>query len=149
MPNAAPDERTVQIPLLGLTGDLVIPANARGIVVFAHGTGSSRFSSRNRFVAGVLQERGFATLLLDLLTEQEERTDLMTAEFRFDIPLLGERVVAAIDWTTGQEATGSLPVTRSSPRETKIQPLSPMNLMPLGNVSDTVMWMSPGYVSST
>ncbi len=85
-----------------LDGDLVIPAAARGLVLFAHGSGSSRHSSRNRYVAEVLQEAGFATLLMDLLTRDEEAVDLRTAELRFDIPLLARRVVAAIDWLSQQ-----------------------------------------------
>src|SRR2546423_12741440 len=104
--------RPVRINAAGvsLNGDLSLPPAARGLVVFAHGSGSSRRSSRNRAVAEVLQHARLGTLLLDLLTEQEERTDIITAEFRFDIPLLGDRVVAAIDWATGHDATASLSV---------------------------------------
>jgi dienelactone hydrolase len=91
-----------------LNGDLAVPAGARGLVVFAHGSGSSRHSSRNRSVALALQHGGFATLLLDLLTEVEERTDMRTAEFRFDIPLLGRRVAAAVDWATVDPRTAPL-----------------------------------------
>jgi putative phosphoribosyl transferase len=80
-----------------LLGDLEAPESAVGFVVFAHGTGSSRFSPRNRMVAEVLREHGFATLLLDLLTDAEEREDLRTREFRFNIGLLAERVVSALD----------------------------------------------------
>jgi putative phosphoribosyl transferase len=93
-----------------LYGDLTIPDAARGLVVFAHGSGSSRHSSRNRAVAHALQNGGFGTLLLDLLTEAEERVDVHTAEFRFDIPLLGRRVSAAIAWARADERTGALPV---------------------------------------
>jgi len=93
-----------------LSGDLSLPPDARGLVVFAHGSGSSRHSSRNRTVAEVLQHADLGTLLLDLLTEQEERTDIITAEFRFDIPLLSVRVVGAIDWAAAQDPTASLPV---------------------------------------
>jgi putative phosphoribosyl transferase len=78
--------------------DLHVPDNAAGLVVFAHGSGSSRFSSRNRAVADALHARGLGTLLLDLLTRQEEAVDLRTAEFRFDISRLGTRVVIATDW---------------------------------------------------
>ena len=81
-----------------LDGDLHIPADARGLVIFAHGSGSSRFSGRNRRVAEFLNLAEFATLLLDLLTPAEERIDVRTAEYRFDIPLLGRRVIAATDW---------------------------------------------------
>ena len=72
--------------------------STRGVVVFAHGSGSSRHSRRNRHVADVLHDAGFTTLLLDLLTVDEEEVDLRTGEHRFDVEMLGERVVAAIDW---------------------------------------------------
>ena len=93
-----------------LYGDLTIPDEARGLVVFAHGSGSSRHSSRNRAVALSLQHGGFATLLMDLLTEAEERVDVHTAEFRFDIPLLGRRVSAAVAWAREDERTQPLPI---------------------------------------
>jgi predicted phosphoribosyltransferase/dienelactone hydrolase len=82
---------------------LVVPDGARGLVVFAHGSGSSRFSPRNRYVAGVLEEAGLATLLVDLLTREEEQVDLRTRELRFDIDLLTERVVGALHWATSLE----------------------------------------------
>jgi dienelactone hydrolase len=93
-----------------LDGDLHVPERAVGLVIFAHGSGSSRFSSRNRQVAESLHDGGFATLLLDLLTRQEEMVDVRTAEYRFDIPRLGRRVVAATDWATAHPILGSLPV---------------------------------------
>jgi putative phosphoribosyl transferase len=93
-----------------LAGDLIVPPAARAIVVFAHGSGSGRHSSRNRFVARVLNEAGLATLLLDLLTVDEEVVDLQTAEFRFDIPLLADRVIGATDWLASVDATAALPV---------------------------------------
>jgi putative phosphoribosyl transferase len=93
-----------------LHGDLFVPPDAVGLVIFAHGSGSSRFSRRNRAVAASLQASGLATLLLDLLTRDEERVDLLTCEYRFDIPRLGRRVVAAADWTQEHHATQSLPV---------------------------------------
>jgi dienelactone hydrolase len=93
-----------------LLGDLEVPPNARGLVVFAHGTGSSRFSPRNRLVAQVLRDHGFATLLLDLLTEEEEQADMRTAEFRFNIPLLAERVLAALDRLREYPEAEGLPV---------------------------------------
>src|SRR5512134_2741537 len=79
--------RSLTIPLerVGLQGDLVVPRNAQGIVLFAHGSGSGRKSSRNRFVAQVLQEAGLATLLFDLLTLEEEEAERFTAHLRFDI----------------------------------------------------------------
>src|SRR3954452_17239851 len=93
-------KRSVQIPPSGVIGDLTIPIDAQGIVIFAHGSGSSRLSSRNRFVAGVLQEAKFATLLLDLLTLEEEEIDLQTRTFRFDIVLLANRLIQATGWVT-------------------------------------------------
>jgi dienelactone hydrolase len=104
--------RPVQIPAgdTVLHGDLTIPDESRGLVVFAHGSGSSRHSSRNRAVAGALQHERYATLLLDLLTEREERTDVVTAEFRFDVPLLGGRVSAAVAWVRADERTKRLPI---------------------------------------
>jgi dienelactone hydrolase len=83
-----------------LDGDLRVPESATGLVIFAHGSGSSRFSPRNRQVAGVLEQAGFATLMLDLLTREEEAADARTGWFRFDIERLGRRVVAAADWAS-------------------------------------------------
>src|SRR5437763_7505464 len=93
-------ERAVNIPIgkVTLHGDLSVPSKPLGLVLFAHGSGSSRRSPRNRFVAGVLQQAGIATLLFDLLTEAEERIDERTAELRFDIGLLASRLRAATDW---------------------------------------------------
>ena len=93
-----------------LFGDLEVPLKPGGLVVFAHGTGSSRFSPRNRFVAQALRDDGFATLLLDLLTESEEQTDLRTREFRFDVGLLADRVLSALDRMREHEAVLRLPV---------------------------------------
>jgi len=92
--------RTIKIPCddQELTGDLTIPAGASGLVVFAHGSGSSRFSARNRAVALALQQRGLGTLLLDLLTPAEEMWDEATRHLRFDIPLLAHRLVVTTDW---------------------------------------------------
>lgn len=83
-----------------LSGDLALPARPVGVVLFAHGSGSSRFSRRNRAVAATLQQHGLATLLLDLLTPEEESIDATTAAYRFDIPMLGRRMVAAVDWAS-------------------------------------------------
>ena len=91
-------------------GDLTVVDNAAGVVVFAHGSGSSRHSRRNRHVAGRLQDRGLATLLMDLLTTDEEAVDARTAHLRFDIGLLADRLVHAIDWLHGTEAVAGLPV---------------------------------------
>lgn len=93
-----------------IDGDLTVPPDAVALVIFAHGSGSSRLSSRNRFVAETLQRGGCATLLLDLLTPQEEAIDLRTREYRFDIPRLGSRVIAAIDWAGGVPAISGLPI---------------------------------------
>jgi dienelactone hydrolase len=102
----------VQLTVEGTTvhGDLTLPEHARALVVFAHGSGSSRFSPRNRAVAEVLQRGRFGTLLVDLLTQDEERADMATGEFRFDIHLLGDRVLAAVDWARLHPSTSSLPV---------------------------------------
>ena len=85
----------VRIPInsIVLEGNLVIPEGAQGIVIFAHGSGSSRHSSRNKYVAWKLQKEGFGTLLFDLLTVEEERIDMVTAHLRFDIDLLANRLV--------------------------------------------------------
>ncbi len=103
---------TVRIPTRSATldGDLRVPDRAAGLVVFAHGSGSSRFSTRNRAVAGMLEDRGFGTLLLDLLTTQEEAEDDRTREYRFDIDLLGRRVVGAADWVQARADLHALPV---------------------------------------
>ncbi len=93
-----------------IDGDLHVPRDAAGLVIFAHGSGSSRFSRRNRVVAQVLHEAGFGTLLLDLLTRREEAEDEVTGQHRFDIPLLGRRVTGAADWAQGREDLRRLPV---------------------------------------
>ncbi len=95
-----PDPQPVQIadgPAV-VAGDLTVPGGAKGLVIFAHGSGSSRHSGRNKSVAAALNDAGLATLLMDLLTRDEEAVDLRTREHRFDIPLLGRRLVAAVDW---------------------------------------------------
>jgi pimeloyl-ACP methyl ester carboxylesterase len=94
---------------VALEGALVVPPRARGIVVCAHGTGSGRLSPRNRAVARTLNAASLATLLIDLLTAEEEEADLRTAELRFDVGLLGERVVAAIDWLALDASVADLP----------------------------------------
>ncbi|WP_070197035.1 dienelactone hydrolase family protein [Streptomyces oceani] len=92
------------------TGDLVLPESARSVVLFAHGSGSSRHSPRNRAVAEVFQAAGLATVLMDLLTPQEERVDEVTAEHRFDIGLLGHRLATALEWLRIHPPTAELPV---------------------------------------
>jgi dienelactone hydrolase len=98
--NMAADERLVRVAAgsASLEGNLVVPDGAGGLVLFAHGSGSSRHSSRNRFVAQELNRAGLATLLIDLLTVEEEAVDMRTGHLRFDIVLLAERLVGATDW---------------------------------------------------
>ena len=105
-------ERTVEIAAgrVRLEGTLGVPANARGIVLFAHGSGSSRFSSRNRYVARVLRDAALGTLLLDLLSSREEEVDDVTREHRFDIAMLADRLVAAIDWLAAEPESERLAV---------------------------------------
>ena len=105
-----PDARGGSAAVDLLDADLHAPEGARGLVIFAHGSGSSRFSLRNRQVSRFLNEGWFATLLVDLLTQDEERIDVRTAEYRFDIPLLGRRVIAATDWATGHDTVRGLPI---------------------------------------
>jgi putative phosphoribosyl transferase len=103
-------EEAVSIQAAGVTlaGDLHVPAGATGLVVFAHGSGSSRHSPRNLEVAAVLRARGLATLLFDLLTPREDLQDTLTAALRFDVGLLGARLIGATDWLQEQPATRSL-----------------------------------------
>lgn len=103
---------TLRIPVDGVTlnADLAIPVDAHGIVIFAHGSGSSRHSPRNQFVARVLQQSDFGTLLMDLLTEKEEAVDNQTRELRFDIALLSRRLNAIVDWLATQPAYTRLPI---------------------------------------
>ena len=93
-----------------LQGNLVIPDSATGIVVFVHGSGSSRFSPRNQHIANVLNEGGLATLLFDLLTADEHEIDVQTRELRFDIDLLSERMTAVLDWLAEQASVAKLAV---------------------------------------
>lgn len=104
---------SIVIPIGGrqqIEADLNVPDRATGLVVFAHGSGSSRFSSRNRAVAESLQRRGLGTLLLDLLTREEESVDIHTSEYRFDIDRLCTRVVLATDWIQNREDVLWLPI---------------------------------------
>jgi len=91
-----------------LEGELVIPPEAKGVVLFAHGSGSSRHSPRNQYVANALREAGVATLLFDLLTAEEEEQEAYTRHLRFDIALLANRLVEATHWITGQEVARGL-----------------------------------------
>ena len=106
------NERQVRVGAGGvvLDGGFAVPDGARGVVLFAHGSGSSRHSPRNRFVAEALREGALATLLLDLLTPEEEAIDARTRQLRFDIGLLADRLVGTIDWLAQQPAARGLPV---------------------------------------
>jgi putative phosphoribosyl transferase len=106
------EERQVHVPAdqLMLEGNLNLPEAARGVVLFAHGSGSSRFSPRNQHVARMLNQERVATLLIDLLTREEEAIDERTAQLRFDIGLLAERVVVATDWLKQYRDTEGLPL---------------------------------------
>lgn len=100
----------VQIPIgpIYLGGNLDIPAGARGIVIFVHGSGSSRFSPRNQYVAQELQNDGLGTLLFDLLTEEEEGIDMLTRSFRFDIDMLSKRLIDVTRWVLSRQDTKEL-----------------------------------------
>ena len=104
------DENVVRIPFNGasIEGNLIVPAGAKGVVLFAHGSGSSRFSPRNQYVAKVLNKARLATLLIDLLTQEEEQIDLHTRQFRFDIELLTERLISASEWLKKNPRTQKL-----------------------------------------
>jgi dienelactone hydrolase len=105
-------EHTVTVDAAGVTldGDLTVLEGAHGVVVFAHGSGSDRFSPRNRAVARVLQDAGLATLLIDLLTPEEAALDMRTRHLRFDIDLLAGRLVTAVDWLGRHPDTRALSV---------------------------------------
>lgn len=103
-------EVVVEIGPLRLAGTMTVPPAARGLVMFAHGSGSSRHSPRNRTVAARLNDDALGTLLLDLLTREEEDLDRLTAELRFDIPLLTGRLRGAVDWARLNPATSLLPI---------------------------------------
>ncbi len=105
-------EQSVQIPAGGvaLDADMAVPEPATGVVLFAHGSGSSRHSPRNRYVAGELQASGLATVLADLLTPAEEQLDARTGRLRFDVGLLAARVMALTDWVTEYRPMADLPV---------------------------------------
>jgi len=95
---------------VALEGDLNVPPGAAGVILFAHGSGSGRHSPRNRFVARQLQNAGLATLLVDLLTEEEEAAERYTAHLRFDIEMLADRLGSAMDWLSREGSTAALPV---------------------------------------
>ncbi|MBD3240535.1 MAG: alpha/beta hydrolase [Chitinivibrionales bacterium] len=105
-------QTALTVPAAGvlLPGDLTVPEQARGLVVFAHGSGSSRHSPRNRHVAEDLNRRKLATFLFDLLTAEEEEVDIRTRHLRFDIPLLAERLRLVTEWLQGYQHTAQLPI---------------------------------------
>jgi len=105
-----PVEVAVELPDARLGGSLAVPEGARGLIAFAHGSGSSRYSSRNRYVAEVLHHAGFATLLFDLLTANEAEVDVLTRALRFDIALLSQRLSGAVAWLSLRADIGALPI---------------------------------------
>jgi putative phosphoribosyl transferase len=107
---AIPETVVIRLHDVSLFGDLTVFDQPTGVVLFAHGAGSGRKSPRNRFVANVLQRAGFATLLLDLLTEAEEVSERYTAHLRFDVDLLAQRLLGATEWIANQDSTGHLPI---------------------------------------
>jgi putative phosphoribosyl transferase len=111
-PSGPPVVHAVRIPAGAVTldGDLAVPTGATGIILFAHGSGSSRHSPRNRYVAERLRQAGLATLLFDLLTWEEERVDERTRKLRFDIGLLTDRLLDVTEWVRGAEDTRSVEV---------------------------------------
>ena len=111
--DARPPQTTpVRVPIgdQWLLGDLGMPARPQGIVLFAHGSGSSRHSTRNQYVARSLERRGLATLLIDLLTPREEAIDERTTQYRFDIEMLADRLAVVVDWLRQRPETASLPI---------------------------------------
>ena len=108
----ATSDTHVQVPAgsVFLVADLIIPQDAKGLVLFAHGSGSGRQSPRNRFVADILNQHSLAIVLLDLLTPDEEAIDERTRHLRFDIPMLARRLVFAADWLNDHEPTAGLPI---------------------------------------
>jgi len=107
---AARKESVVRIPVdeALIEGNLAVPSGAKGVVLFAHGSGSSRFSPRNQYVAKALNNAGIATFLIDLLTKEEEEVDVYTAQFRFDVALLAHRLTGATEWLKTNPATRKL-----------------------------------------
>ncbi len=106
------EKTEVSIPVgdSAIHGDLTLVQNAKGLIIFAHGSGSSRFSTRNQFVARELNSAQFSTFLFDLLTPQEDRIDEHTREFRFDIPLLADRLVLVTNWIQEHKSTSHMPI---------------------------------------
>jgi putative phosphoribosyl transferase len=109
-PLSEPLDVRIALPGAELGGFLTLPEKARGLVLFAHGSGSSRHSPRNRYVAEILQSAGLGTLLMDLLTSDEDAVDQFTRQFRFDIGLLADRLTSAIDWLEQLPEARDLPI---------------------------------------
>ena len=109
-PHSEPLDVRIALPGAELGGFLTLPEKARGLVLFAHGSGSSRHSPRNRYVAEILQSAGLGTLLMDLLTSDEDAVDQFTRQFRFDIGLLADRLTSAIEWLEQQPETHELSI---------------------------------------
>ena len=101
-------EILIRINDKSIYGNLEIPPKAKGLVIFAHGSGSSRFSTRNKYVAGILNKNNLGTLLFDLLTAEEEKIDNYTAEYRFNIELLAKRLIDVTDWLIKEPSLKSL-----------------------------------------
>ncbi len=110
LPPVSPTPVTVNTGSVALTGDLTVPPDASGIVIFAHGSGSSRLSPRNRSVARWLASDGFATLLFDLLTRDEEAAERYSRFLRFDLPLLASRLIGTIEWVSSRDRLAELPI---------------------------------------
>ncbi len=112
MKSASVEQNAVRISsgAASINGDLKIPQDAKSIVLFAHGSGSSRFSPRNTYVAGLINKQKIATLLIDLLTSEEEVVDEMTGQFRFDIDLLAQRLIDSTGWLKNNQNTKNLAV---------------------------------------
>ena len=112
MKSASPEKNEVQIPSgeATINGNLEVPKGAYGIVVFAHGSGSSRFSSRNTYVAGLMNKKEIATLLIDLLTADEDAVDEYTGQYRFDVNMLSGRLVDSTHWLKKNPATKNLAI---------------------------------------
>jgi len=108
------EKKEILIPIperkTAIKGDLTVSSDAKGIVLFAHGSGSGRFSPRNQYVAKMFNQKAIATLLIDLLTEEEEKIDALTGEYRFDIDLLSRRLMAATRWLKQNATTRKLPL---------------------------------------
>ncbi|KAI1700329.1 dienelactone hydrolase family domain-containing protein [Ditylenchus destructor] len=102
MPSPVTEDTKLVLESVEINALLTVPHQAKGMILFAHGSGSGRYSPRNQYIAQVMNNAGYATLLMDLLTEKEDETDRYTGEYRFDIELLANRMLEATDWVRGQ-----------------------------------------------